>query len=174
MHDSASLLAPRPSSSEEMLTKKRVFSLILLIVLGMLTFVVGEILIRLLRPQYTFRGLRDALGRYYAPSECNPFALQANYRGTEPSQEFPGQTVEVSTNSLGLRGREITQDELRTSSRILVLGDSYTFGVYVHDNETYCSVLESSLSQTGRSSLVLNAGYADGYETDEQVPAGCW
>jgi len=136
-----------------------------------LAFTAGEVIIRLLKPQYTFRGLKDIVGRYYAPSEFNSFTLQTNYRGTEPSQEYPDQRVEVTTNSLGLRGKEFLPAELSDSTRILVLGDSYTFGVYVNDNETFCSILEQHLRKEDKRAVVLNAGYASGFETDEQY---CW
>lgn len=58
-------------------------------------------------------------------------------------------------NSLGLRGREVGQkspDKLR----ILTLGDSYTFGSGVADDETFSAVLERELG--AERVEVVNAG----------------
>lgn len=52
--------------------------------------------------------------------------------------EHPGRYVSITTNADGLRGRR----ELDPSKqKVLVLGDSYTFGVYVDDDETYPAIL---------------------------------
>jgi len=48
-----------------------------------------------------------------------------------------------------------------------VLGDSYTFGVYCGDEDTYPAVLERLYSGRGQRVEVLNAGYADGWSPDE-------
>ena len=82
--------------------------------------------------------------------------------------EYPGRYVSVTTNSLGLRNKEISVKKPAGVIRILILGDSYTFGVYVDNNSTYPSVLERSLSGDGYKVQVINAGYADGFEADEQ------
>src|SRR5215470_5660402 len=52
--------------------------------------------------------------------------------------------IRVRTNSLGLRGAEIPPREAG-ELRILVLGDSITFGDYVDEDETYPAVLERRL-----------------------------
>jgi hypothetical protein len=49
-----------------------------------------------------------------------------------------------SNNSLGLRGPEI---HAKTKPRILVLGDSFTYGIGVNDDETFCSILQSLLPE---------------------------
>jgi hypothetical protein len=51
---------------------------------------------------------------------------------------------------------------------VLVLGDSYTFGVLVDDAHTYCAQLERLFAGHQPAVEVLNAGYANGWETDEQ------
>jgi hypothetical protein len=70
----------------------------------------------------------------------------------KPMLREPG----LSTNSRGLRGtREHEPSEELRRDRVLVLGDSFTFGLGVRDEETYGSVLESLLP--GREVLVLGA-----------------
>tara|TARA_B110001450_G_scaffold244099_1_gene255920 strand:- start:282 stop:1268 length:987 start_codon:yes stop_codon:yes gene_type:complete len=74
-----------------------------------------------------------------------------------------GQVV-VSTNSEGFRA---TREPANDLSNILVIGDSYTFGVYVNDDETYPSIIDKSLGME-TSTRVLNAGYTSGFDTDQQ------
>ncbi len=56
-----------------------------------------------------------------------------------------------SNNSMGLRGPEI---QAKTKPRILVLGDSFTYGIGVNDDETFCSILQSLLPENE----IINAG----------------
>jgi hypothetical protein len=56
-----------------------------------------------------------------------------------------------SNNSLGLRGPEI---HAKTKPRILVLGDSFTYGIGVNDEETFCSILQTLLP----GNEIINAG----------------
>ncbi len=63
----------------------------------------------------------------------------------------------VSVNSLGLRGRELPIDK-GPAFRILALGDSYTFGFYVDDEETFPHQLEAMLAGRSQPIEVVNAG----------------
>ena len=114
-----------------------------------------------------YRDYNAFAGSYYVPSAFNPFTLAANFSGREESAQQPGTWVSVTTNSLGLRGPEITLAKPRDVKRILVLGDSYTFGLYLGDDETYPAVLETVLRQQGYKVQVINAGYASGFCPDE-------
>lgn len=142
-------------------------NLILLFVSLSIVLVGLEIAIRLIKPQLTYSTLLLLTGEQYVPGDIIPFSLKANYRSFQPSQEFRGKLVKIKTNSLGLRGRETTYDKPAGVKRILVLGDSYTFGVYVEAEENYPSRLEEILRQRGKKVEVINAGYADGWSPDE-------
>jgi len=131
----------------------------------------GELFLRFFIPQLTYSRFLQLAGNYYAPSESNTYTLQKNFKGVQLSQEFPGRLVKTTTNSLGLRGKEITLEKPSGYKRILVLGDSFTFGLYVSDEETYPAVLEKLLTGQGHKVEVINAGYADGFETDDIY---CW
>jgi hypothetical protein len=65
-------------------------------------------------------------------------------------------------NSLGLRGREVPAEKPTNSYRIVMLGDSFTMGMGVEDDQTFSVLVERSLKQDGakcgRSIEVLNAG----------------
>lgn len=133
----------------------------------LLALVICEVIVRAIRPQWTYSYIMDNVGSFYTDGEFIPFTLKANYSGAYPSQEYPGERVTISTNSLGLRSDEITLEKPAGVTRILMLGDSYTFGHYVNDNETYPAVLQRLLREQGKNVEVINAGYADGFETDQ-------
>jgi lysophospholipase L1-like esterase len=140
----------------------RLANLLLLAGVIVVMLVLGEVGLRIFLPQPTYSRLLSQLGSYYAPSDYDTFTLQKNYVGTQPSMEGSEQ-VRTTTNSLGLRGAELARDP-----RILMLGDSFTFGAYVGDDENFPALLEQRLRKNGYNYQVVNAGYADGYETDQQ------
>ena len=80
--------------------------------------------------------------------------------------------VEISTNSYGMRDAEPRDLEPSTSSRIVVLGDSFTFGFGVKDREIWPRRLEFLLdkvtSKGGRPVDVLNFGVG-GYGTRDEA-----
>jgi hypothetical protein len=72
----------------------------------------------------------------------------------------------IRINSLGLRGPELTAVP-RGGLRVLALGDSWTSGLEVEENETYPAVAASLLSERlGVPVQVINAGVR-GYGTDQ-------
>ena len=113
----------------------------------LVALLLAEGAVRLWRPQITYSKLLNRVGNYYRASTENTFGLQPNFRGSEPSMAFPGRQVKVSINAAGLRGRELDP----SANKIIAIGDSYTFGVYVGDDETYPAVLERLVMvMTGR------------------------
>ena len=77
--------------------------------------------------------------------------------------------VPVAINSLGLRGDEITITKRPNTIRILVVGDSITFGYGIPVESTYAKVLERLLNTdaTGTTHYeVLNAGTLGGSLSD--------
>ena len=138
-----------------------------LLIAMMVLCVVLEAAIRLVKPQLTYSRLLAMTGDQYAPGKCIPFTLRPGYTARQPSQEYPGKWAKVTINKRGFRGKEFSLEKKLGAVRILVLGDSYTFGVYVNDDETYPAVLESALNRRGINAEVINAGYADGWSPDE-------
>jgi lysophospholipase L1-like esterase len=114
-------------------------------------------------PQPTYARMLNQIGGYYAPSDYNTFQLKSRYVGTEPSMDAPGTLVRVTTNSDATRGTELDAAE----DKIVVMGDSYTFGMYVNDEETYPAVLERLVRRQHPHYQVVNAGFTDGWETDQ-------
>jgi lysophospholipase L1-like esterase len=124
----------------------------------MLAAVIGlEIGLRVVQPAvaYQYAPQRMVLN-HFAPSDYLPFELKRNFRGQFRMLEFDST---VSTNSLGLRDNEIDFSR----PRILCLGDSFTFGFGVENDETFCARLEARFG--GRYDVV-NAGFAGGSSPD--------
>ena len=148
--------------------KSKVFVGIIFLLVFLIGFAVPEMLLRFFKPQSTYSHLMKLVkAGIYAPSEFNPFTLKANVQTTTLSMENPGKDVEVVINSLGLRGEEITFKKPQEVKRVLILGDSYTYGVYVANHETYPAVLQGAFEKSGQNIQVINAGYADGWAPDE-------
>lgn len=152
------------------LSLKEKWFVVALAVLVVLAFLVlGEMVVRTFRPQLTYTQLRMLAGSYYAPGRFIPHTLQSNYKGLfNKHQDHPGEQATVSTNCLALRGHEISLTKLEGRKRVLILGDSYTFGVYVNDNETYSVLLENLFREDENDVEVINAGYAGGFGPDTQ------
>ena len=76
-----------------------------------------------------------------------------------PSQTCYSMEAKVTINSLGFRGKEPTSDYDSKDLRVLVLGNSLTFGAGMDDDSTYPSQLERMLRERypGRVA-VINAG----------------
>jgi len=76
----------------------------------------------------------------------------------------------IKINSDGFRDREYLIDKPNNTFRIVVLGDSVTFGQGVELNETYPKILEKKLNalNNGINYEVLNFG-VPGYNTIEEV-----
>src|SRR5262249_25445204 len=100
---------------------------------------------------------------YYSFDEYHPargWAFKPNIRDFD---SFQGGAV--SSNSRGVRGqREYAEIKPAGVTRILVFGDSLTFGDEVSDDQTYSSYLEGMLPDTE----ALNLG-VHGYGHDQML-----
>jgi lysophospholipase L1-like esterase len=101
----------------------------------------------------------------YAPDSALGWALQPSYRGVRFDNERSALTT---TNALGFRGPEWDGARRAAGLRVLVLGDSCTFGLGVADEETYPAQLEQDLRKRGRDAAVFNAG-VPGYDTVQEA-----
>lgn len=114
-------------------------------------------------------GLRAFVPRMAAGSaarfELDPdliYRLRPAHAVAWSSPEF----TEVShTNALGLRGPELGA-KTPGARRLLAIGDSFTYGHGVQDDEAYPAVVERLLRARGRDVQVVNAG-VPGYNTDQ-------
>jgi lysophospholipase L1-like esterase len=72
--------------------------------------------------------------------------------------------IEVGHNALGYRGREIAREKPPGVRRVLLLGDSFAYGIGVADDETFAARLERLLPGVE----VINTG-VNGYGTAQEL-----
>ena len=100
-------------------------------------------------------------GKYSTYDPIRGWAVMPNVKNMTPF----GKGKFVNSNSKGLRGAtEYEYARTPGKTRILVLGDSFTFGTDVSDDETYSHYLEADLPDTE----VLNLG-VQGYGQDQML-----
>lgn len=117
-----------------------------------LSLCAAEILVRMVSPQPR---LVIEPGGFYSPDPPGRYRLSPGYRGRIYNRaEYSN---EIRINAAGLRGPEL-ESSSRGSSRVLVVGDSFVFGVGVEDSETFTALLPAGLSREGIEAEGLNAG----------------
>lgn len=114
-------------------------------------------------PDHTSDGFFRAVLHQRSAVPGLSFELAPNRRG-----RLKG--IRVRTNSLGMRDAEPLPIESEAVSRIVILGDSYTFGWGVDGDSTYPTVLEKQLNDglRERPFEVLNLGVS-GYNTQDEA-----
>jgi len=100
---------------------------------------------------------------FIRPSQ-NP---QRIYEAT-PNTNGYGWETRININNHGFRGREYSLNKPAGTFRIVVIGDSITFGNRLAPEENYPAVLESLYQQASKSVEVLNLGLG-GYDTLQEV-----
>jgi hypothetical protein len=113
---------------------------------------------------------RDGSVRYafnpFRPDDRLSYALRPNWAG---GQQHAGREMDVMTNGLGLRGKAATAQKPEGVLRVLVVGDSFVFGLGVAEGETLPAYLEPLLAAAlGRPVEVLNAG-VPGWAADDYL-----
>jgi lysophospholipase L1-like esterase len=87
------------------------------------------------------------------------FCLAPDYDQDEPFPEAPGGAYRIRTNLLGLRDERPLVPKAQGSLRVLVVGDSMTFGHGVERNQAFPAVLEKYLGSELQVPLdVVNCG----------------
>jgi lysophospholipase L1-like esterase len=87
-----------------------------------------------------------------------------------PNWEGEIKTTKVSTNSFGMRDDEFPLEKPDGNIRILVIGDSFTFGLGVDQSTCYSEQLEQILNRQESEFIysVLNGGVG-GYNTEQEM-----
>ncbi|MCK9378445.1 MAG: GDSL-type esterase/lipase family protein, partial [Syntrophobacterales bacterium] len=114
--------------------------------------------------------------RHFSPQEvgpvrfaCLPELGDIPVPGQQGERRFPGVfTFRYSNNSLGWRGRREYREAKPTDYRVLLLGDSFTYGTGVNDDQTFAVQVEKDLRGAQLSVEVLNAG-CPGKGTDYEL-----
>lgn len=130
---------------------------------GILTALIFvEFLLSKFAPQATLKSQQELAPACFAPSNLLPYELKKSTRCPLRQKEF---TTTASLNSLGYRGQEFSYQKDPNVFRILVVGDSFTFGHGVNDDQTYSYQLNQRLKDQGNFE-VINAGYMAAFSPD--------
>jgi hypothetical protein len=120
---------------------------------------IAEVAVRLIKPQEV-GPVRFA---------CNPELGEIPVPGQHGIRHFPGVfTFAYHNNSLGWRGSREYPEAKTTLYRVLMLGDSFTYGIGVNDDQTFAALVEKELRAEHLSVEVLNAG-CPGKGTDYEL-----
>lgn len=157
-------MAARKERLIQMARNKAVFLVFLLLVF----LLTGEACIRLLYPWV--KNYDTEMWRY-----CRE--LKRNSSSGVPFEHIPGRRIElynteIKTNSLGMRAeRDYSIPKPEHTKRILVLGDSTTFGWGVDFRDTYPYLLEKLLNEDSSVRYeVINAGVGN-YNSSAELEA---
>lgn len=135
--------------------KTLVYLLLALVLVGALTFGLGELAVRLVLPQ-------DLSGTW---SVTSPRGYHHNRIGGRARHAYGDRVVDYRFNDLALRGGPIGPGE-----RVLVLGDSLTFGWLVDEADTYVHLMGTYADQEfGPDRFELLNGGAGGWGTSEYL-----
>jgi len=116
---------------------------------------VAEFALRALAPQWTVDRVRDDNPPMFVASDVFLAELIPNTTGRNREREFD---VEVRLNSAGYRQPEFAPEKA-AQTRIVAIGDSFTFGHGVEGEQAYPRRLETELaSRTEAAVEVINAG----------------
>jgi len=122
-----------------------------------ITVTAAELLVRIVNPTMSYPYMPQQIYvSHFRSSSLLPAELRLHSSSRFKMLEFD---TTVTTNSIGLRDNEVDFSK----PRIICMGDSFTFGVGVEDDETFCAILERLFQ--GKYDFI-NAGFADGFSPD--------
>ena len=106
----------------------------------------------------------QSLGSSWLTTSVRGYAL--NRRATTIAHVMPGRSVRYRLNSLGFRGEE----PVGQGRRVLVVGDSVTFGLWLDESDTYVSRFASSAAaEWGDGRLSFMNAAVGGWGTADYV-----
>lgn len=137
------------------MNRKIIFSLIMFAFVCVCVLVLSEVLLRLSR--------RVTTESAHTASEQDFDRIPGVFEPDQDVVERPRTELvhHVAINSLGYRGPEIPRRKEPKTLRILCLGDSFTYGSYVSNNETFPYYLQRKFSENHLPVEVINGGLGD-------------
>lgn len=153
------------------LKKLLIPALIIMPISLLISLFFAEKLVKFASPQITYNEAKKLSPQIFKKSDYLPFELEPNLNTTHigATHEF---TYHIRTNSLGYRMPDFgtkKPDEFR----ILMLGDSMTFGFGVEEEHDLTTQLEKKLNayisenvSTSKKITVINAAFVDGKSPD--------
>jgi lysophospholipase L1-like esterase len=138
---------------------------------SLLVLALAEVGLRLFRPVQYLKPPRPARPEEQGESLYRPSRVPGLSYEMIPGRDGTFEGMSVRTNSLGMRGPEPAPSD-PSLFRVAVVGDSFTFGFGVREEETYPSLLARILNQSPagrrRRFEVLNFGVV-GYNTQDEA-----
>jgi lysophospholipase L1-like esterase len=145
--------------------RRLVGNIAVLLLSSFLLLFFAEIITRLAAPQRPAAGAADQPRGFYAPHPRLGFTMNPSFHGRLKQRDFD---TEVRFNSIGLRDREFGPKPAG-ARRLLLIGDSYTFGWGVEEGERYADRLEERLREIpGARWEVVKAG-TNAYSTAHEL-----
>jgi len=136
-------------------TKEIITLIVISVIICIFMVIFLEVLVRILSPQNTLSQITSLSPFIYEQGKYISWKLKPNTSGRIITGEF---NALYEINSFGHRDKERNKKKKNNLTRILVLGDSFTVGFSVQQNETYSAVLEQLLTSQNKSVEVWNAG----------------
>jgi lysophospholipase L1-like esterase len=153
------------TSPEDIVKREYLFNLITLVVC-VLIFAAGiEGYVRL----FVDNGMQFDLEMFKYARDVkviSPDPLIGHVNGPNRSAHLMG--VDVATNSKGLRDREIPYARTPGTLRVVMLGDSGTFGWGVKPEQSYSKLLEAMMAEKGIKTEVVNTGVGN-FRTIQEI-----
>lgn len=146
-----------PGRVSELLRSWRASGLILACVSLVLSLGMAELVMRLVIRVSGVAYRANVLPIYEPTNDARPFALRRDFEYRVATPEFD---MRIRTNDFGLRENESITSLLDHEFKILVMGDSHTFGYGVNHGERYSDLLNGIL--TARA-IAFTSGYANGF-----------
>jgi lysophospholipase L1-like esterase len=145
--------------------RHRIKNIIVLCVALVVAFLLAEFMIRLVAPQETGTSRLERFPAIYQDSDVMSYEFKP---GARVGARIPDRPYSISINNQGTRGPAFgpkADDEYR----VVLLGDSMTFGQGLDDNQTIAALLERQLaSHLGKKVTVINAG-VPGWGPDQEA-----
>lgn len=136
-----------------------------IVLVFILLFVFFEIMLRIIFStenqcsKYEIK--RPNKGYFEIKNDGRAFGLVPNYDGRFISSGF---NFNVKTNDFGIRDNRKNDFIAKSNKKkIMVMGDSFSFGYGVEFDEMYSTRLEKMLKKEGYDYLVFSTGYDDGF-----------
>jgi len=118
-------------------------------------------------PQFSFMTLENGdLFYVNQPSSNIEFIYDSNPRGYFDQKN----AVQHNTNSMGFRGQEYVKEKEKNTVRIAFLGDSFTFGEGVRDEDLFSNKLAKKLNENSPDIAYETYNFGvGGYNTEQSV-----
>ena len=137
----------------KIMLKRILFKSLAIFIITIISFLALEFLFRLYRGKDLALSL--TMGKPIKKYSHNFIPNKGFRLKSSKKDEFD---VSVRINNFGFRGKDINLEPKLETKRIMMIGDSFTFGVGAKEDETIPYLFEEELKKQGENVEVINAG----------------